>query len=312
MKVFRSLEEYRKNKPSIPVVTIGTFDGVHIGHQKILDRVNAVARQKNGESVLLTFWPHPRVIIQPEDNKLRLLNTLEEKILLLEKYGLQNLIVIPFTKEFSQLKARDFIRKFLIEKIGVKVLVIGYDHRFGRNREGSMDDLEEFAPIFGYELEEITAEEIDHVAVSSTKIRDALAEGEVDKATEYLGHRYSITGKVIKGDQLGRKLGYPTANIAIKEKLKLIPADGVYLVNVQIENTWIKGMLNIGHRPTIVQHGDKRIEVHIFDFNENLYGKNLTIEFLQWMRADMHFKSTEALIEQLKQDEEKAKQLMKL
>ncbi len=304
MRVFRGFKNYSRVKN--PIVTIGTFDGVHIGHQKILNRLNALATEYEGESLLMTFWPHPRLVLEQADNSLRLLNTLDEKIELLEHYGLDNLLVVPFTNEFSRLSAMEFIRDILINTIGTKVLVIGHDHRFGKNREGSFSDLQECAPTFNYELEEIPPQEVNEVPVSSTKIRKALLEGNVEQANAFLGHYYLMKGHVEMGDQLGRTINYPTANIGIEESVKLIPAEGVYLVQVTVDQEQYYGMLNIGNRPTVSSNGEHRIEVNIFDFDKDIYDKPIDVEFMAWLRADDHYPSLEALKEQLNKDKTNA------
>jgi len=309
MKIFRSLEAYERVRN--PVVTIGTFDGVHIGHQQILNRLKTWAEKNNGESLLLTFWPHPRLVLQPDNQGLQLLNTLNEKTELLAEYGLDNLVVVPFTQEFSRLTAVEFIRELLVNKLGTSRLVIGHDHRFGKNREGSFEDLKEGAATYGYELEQIPSQEIDDVTVSSTKIRNALLEGSINSATDYLGHHYRLKGTVMKGEQLGRELGYPTANIAVEEAIKLIPADGVYLVKVHVREAAYFGMLNIGKRPTVKANGEKRIEVYLFDFSADIYGKSLTIEFLEWLRNDIHFADLSTLKARMDQDRADALEMMK-
>jgi riboflavin kinase/FMN adenylyltransferase len=283
------------------VVTIGTFDGVHIGHQKIIARLKEVATQHGGETVLITLYPHPRMVLFPDDNDLQLLSTQDEKTDLLRKYGIDHLVVIPFSKEFARLTSLEFVRDILVDKIGVKSLVIGYDHHFGRNRAGSIEQLRELAPQFHFEVEEIPAQDIDHVNVSSTKIREALLNGEVETAKQYLGHTYSLQGTVVEGDKLGRTIGYPTANIEIGDKHKLIPADGVYAVHVLVGNERFGGMLNIGYRPTV--EGKKRTtEVNIFDFERDLYGQQLKIEFEARLRNEQKFTGLDALKEQLAQD----------
>jgi riboflavin kinase / FMN adenylyltransferase len=283
------------------VVTIGTFDGVHIGHQKIIARLKEVATQHGGETVLITLYPHPRMVLFPDDNDLQLLSTQDEKTDLLSKYGIDHLVVIPFSKEFARLTSLEFVRDILVDKIGVKTLVIGYDHHFGRNREGSIEQLRELAPQFHFEVEEIPAQDIDHVNVSSTKIREALLNGEVETAKQYLGHAYSLQGTVVEGNKLGRTIGYPTANIEIGDKHKLIPADGVYAVHVLLGNERFGGMLNIGYRPTV--DGKKRTtEVNIFDFERDLYGQQLKIEFEARLRNEQKFNGLDALKEQLAQD----------
>ena len=283
------------------VVTIGTFDGVHIGHQKIIARLKEVATQHGGETVLITLYPHPRMVLFPDDNDLQLLSTQDEKTDLLSKYGIDHLVVIPFSKEFARLTSLEFVRDILVDKIGVKSLVIGYDHHFGRNREGSIEQLRELAPQFHFEVEEIPAQDIDHVNVSSTKIREALLNGEVETAKQYLGHAYSLQGTVVEGNKLGRTIGYPTANIEIGDKHKLIPADGVYAVHVLAGNERFGGMLNIGYRPTV--DGKKRTtEVNIFDFERDLYGQQLKIEFEARLRNEQKFTGLDALKEQLAKD----------
>lgn len=309
MKVFRSLGEYRPVKN--PVVTIGTFDGVHFGHQRILERVNKRASKVQGESLLLTLWPHPRLVLQPEDTQLRLLNTLEEKSALLERFALDNLLVIPFTREFSRLSATEFIRDILVNTIKTNTLVIGYDHRFGKNREGSIEDLKECAPLYGYQLEEIPPQEVDEVKVSSTKIREALFNGNIAKANRYLGYSYFISGKVEEGDKLGKELGFPTANISVPEAFKLIPADGVYLGRVILGSGKYFGMVSIGHRPTVVNRGEKRVEVHILDFDQDIYGEKIKLEFLQWMRKDIKFDDVENLKKKMDEDKKHALELIR-
>jgi len=308
MKVYRSFEEYKK--PEFPVITIGFFDGVHIGHQKIIKRLNTLAEDHNGESVLLTFWPHPRLVLQPDDNKLRLINTLNEKLELLEQYGLDNIVVVPFTKEFSRLSPVEYIRDVLVNTLGGKTLIIEYDHRFGKNRCGSFDDLKEAAPTYDFQLQKIDAQEIEDVTVSSTKIRKAVSEGDMKQAQKYLGHSFSLSGDVVKGDQIGRTLGFPTANIKVPEAYKLLPGDGVYAVRVKLDDRLLNGMLNIGNRPTISKNGEKRIEVHLFDFDEDIYNRPLKIEFVDWLREDIQYNSLDELVEQLKKDAAQARLLL--
>ncbi len=305
MRVFQGLEDYKQ--VSNPVVTIGTFDGVHYGHQQILYRLNRIAEQQEGESLLLTFWPHPRKVLYPGNHELALLNTLNEKIQLLAHYGLDNLVVLPFTKAFSQLSAQEFIRQLLAEGIGTHTLVIGYDHRFGNNREGDYETLKAAAPTHGYQLEQIPAQEINDSTVSSSKIREALLSGRIREATTYLQHYYLLRGQVVYGDQIGRTLGYPTANIAVEEDIKLIPAEGVYLVRVHCPQGVYHGMLNIGRRPTVAANGDKRVEVYLFGFEGNLYEQTITVEFLEWLRGDQNFEGLEALKAQMDQDMANAK-----
>lgn len=296
MKIYHGLDDFVRL--DCAVVTSGTFDGVHIGHQKILARLIEIARRHKGESVVLTFWPHPRLVLHPEEDTLKLLNTFEEKAELLKDAGIGHLVRIPFTKEFSNYSSEDFIRKILVDTIGTRKLVIGYDHRFGHNREGSFEQLKENGPKYGFEVEEIPRQDIDRVGVSSTRIRNALAGGDIDTATHFLGRPYSITGRVIPGDKLGRLLGFPTANIEIDTKFKLIPEDGVYAVTVRHEQDQYKGMMYIGNRPTI--NGSRRsLEVNLFDFNEEIYGDSLTIFFHKMIRPDFRFQDLEDLKKQL-------------
>jgi riboflavin kinase/FMN adenylyltransferase len=263
-----------------------------------------------GETVVITFWPHPRLILKPEEDSLRLLNTFEEKADLLKHQGIQHLLRIPFTKEFSQINSQAFIKNILVDTIGTKKLVIGYDHRFGNNREGSFEQLKLNGPTYGFDVEEIEQQDVDHIAVSSSKIRYALESGDIETAIHFLGRPYSMTGQVVKGDKLGRVLGYPTANIDLDSRLKLIPSDGIYAVTVKYESTIYKGMLYIGNRPTV--NGTKRvIEVNLFDFNKEIYGESLTIYFHSLIRLDSKFQDLEALKKQLHDDKEKALNLLK-
>ena len=300
MKVYRNIEEFSRLDNAI--VTTGTFAGVHYGHQKIISRLEELAKQHNGESVIITFFPHPRLVLFPEDNDLKLINTLDEKIELLEKSGIDHLLIIPFTKEFSRLSSLEFIQQILVDKIGTKKLVIGYDHHFGKNREGSFEHLKHYSTEYGFEVEEIPEQDINDVAVSSTKIRNAILEGDVSVANKYLGYNFSLRGLVKKGDQIGRTLGFPTANISLAESYKIIPADGIYAVNVFIQDRKLQGMLYIGDRPT-VQGKSKVIEVNIFDFSEDVYDQLIKVEFLQYIRGDKYFNSLEELKVALAKDE---------
>jgi riboflavin kinase/FMN adenylyltransferase len=293
------------------VVTSGTFDGVHIGHRKILSRLNEIAARNNGQSVVLTYWPHPRLVLYPEQTDLKLLNTFEEKAELLESLGIDHLIKIPFTKSFSQLSGDTFTRRVLMEKIGTKKLVIGYDHRFGKNREGSFEYLKENAHHYGFEVEEIPPQDIDDVTVSSTKIRKALMAGHVDEAASFLGDYYHLSGTVIHGDKIGRSLGFPTANIYVEHKFKLIPAEGIYAVTIDIDKQEFKGMLYIGKRPTL-NKVEQNIEVNIFDFNRDIYGEPLKINFIRQIRSEMKFDNLDQLKEQLRLDRIKASKVLNL
>ncbi len=302
MLIYNSIDDFKALPNAI--VTIGTFDGVHIGHQKIINRVNDLAIKSGGQSVVLTFFPHPRIVLYPDDHGLLLLNTLEEKKQLMEKYGVEHLIVHPFSKQFSRTSVTEYVRDILINKIGTKKLVIGYDHHFGRNREGSLKDLQELEEVYGYSVEEIPEQDIHEVAVSSTKIRNSLLEGDIRTAKEFLGHDYSITGTVIEGKKIGKTLGFPTANIEIPEKYKLVPAKGIYAVTVSMANeAEHMGMLSIGTRPTF-DDGDVSIEVNILDFNKNIYGAKITVTFKERLREELKFDSAQALIAQMQEDRE--------
>lgn len=283
------------------MVTTGTFDGVHLGHQKIISRLKEAAKEEGGETVLFTFYPHPRMVLFPEDNDLKLINTQEEKIALLEYYGIDHLIVYPFTKEFSRLTSIEFVRDILVNTMKTKRLVIGYNHHFGRNREGSFEHLKEYGPLYGFDVEEIPAKDIDHIEISSTKIRHALQTGDIHTAIAYLGHGFSLTGKVTEGRKIGRTIGYPTANIVVGDKYKLIPADGIYAVRVKHEGSIYGGMLSIGYNPTV--NGEFRtIEVNIFDFDKVIYGDNATIYFIERLRDEVKFNGLDELKEALAND----------
>lgn len=301
MKVYTNIDDFKEVRN--PIVTTGTFDGVHLGHQKIISRLKEVAQNHNGETVLLTFYPHPRMVLFPEDNELKLLNSQQEKIELLEKYGVDHLIIYPFTKEFSRLTSVEFVRNILVNKIKTNRLIIGYNHHFGRNREGTFEHLKEYGPLYGFEVEEIPAKDIDHIEISSTKIRKALQTGDVKMAATFLGHFYSLKGKVIEGLKLGRTIGYPTANIVIEDKYKLIPSDGVYAVKIKHNDTIYGGMLSIGNNPTVVGKG-RSIEVNIFDFDSTIYGQEVTIYFIEKLRDEAKFNNLEELKAQLVKDKE--------
>lgn len=303
MKVYRSLDEFTPLTNA--VATQGTFDGVHIGHQKILERLKNLAHQKNGETVLLTFFPHPRMVLQPDDNTLKLLHTVDEKIEHFEKTGLDHLLIVPFTKEFSRQSSLQFVRDVLVNKVGVKTLVIGYDHRFGKNREGSMDDLRKFGSTFKFDVEEISAQDIDDITVSSTKIRNALTHGDVDTAKRYLGYNYPVSGKVVEGNSLGKKIGFPTANISIERPFKLVPGDGVYAVKVHVDGEIFGGMANIGNQPTF-EDRSHAFEVNIFGFNKDIYGMDIKVEFISRIRSEMKFDGVDSLIAQLNKDKSTA------
>ncbi len=302
MNVFQDFHSIEKIHH--PVITIGTFDGVHIGHQKIINQLNEEAEKINGESVLFTFYPHPRMVLYPESHGIKLIQTQEEKMAKLEKMGLKNCIVFPFTFEFSRMTALEFVRDFLVNQLHVKKLVIGYDHQFGKNREGSLQFLKDICETYDFEVIEIPAQDIDEVNVSSTKIREAILAGNIQKANDYLGDTFELTGTVVKGNQLGRTIGYPTANIVLNSDLKLIPGNGVYAVRVNVRGVWFGGMMNIGTRPTVVSNGGRTIEVNIFDFDETIYDETVSVQFLSKWRDEQKFNGLEELKNQLKLDEE--------
>lgn len=302
MKIIRSITAFNSSEKTI--VTIGTFDGIHVGHQKILKDLIKTAKKEGKKSVLLTFFPHPRMVLQ-KDNKILLLNTIEEKSGLLEKMGLDYLIIHPFSKEFSRLTALDFVRDILVNKLNTSRLIIGYDHHFGKNREGNIHQLKEYSLLYDFKVEEIPAQDIDDVSVSSTKIRTALKEGNLKTANNYLGYHYMLNGTVVSGKKLGGTIGFPTANLEIKEPYKLVPKTGVYIIKTHINTVLYTGIMNIGFNPTVLgKH--QTIEAHLFDFNEDLYGKEIMIEFIYFLREEHKFKSIEELVVQLNIDKENA------
>lgn len=302
MKVYRDLKDLPKFNKA--VITIGSFDGVHCGHQKIIEKVCQVAENIGGESVVITFHPHPRQIIYPKDNTLELINTIEEKIRLFERIGLDHVVVVPFTIEFAQLSADEYIHKFLIEKFHPAAIVIGYDHRFGLNRLGDFNYLKYHSAAAGYDLIEIKKQTIKDISISSTKIRNAIKAGDVTGAGELLGYHFLLSGKVVHGHKTGTQMGFPTANIQIEEKAKIIPPIGIYAVYVWHELRKYKGMLYIGNRPTITEKGETTIEVNIFDFDENIYGHSIEIELVDFIREDAKFKDLDGLKKQLVKDKE--------
>lgn len=291
------------------VVTSGTFDGVHRGHQTILARLTEVARSSGGESVLITYWPHPRTVLSNDSMDLKLLTTLDEKIELLEQAGVDHLVVIPFTRAFSELSSAQYIQQVLIDTIGTRKLVIGYDHRFGRDREGGFDYIQAHQDEYGFEVEEISRQDIEAVGISSSRIRAALEAGHVDIANRLLGRPYSLSGTVVKGRQLGRTIGFPTANLQVDDPVKLIPANGVYAVDVLYAGQKFSGMLNIGFRPTVAGT-HQTIETYIFDFDKDIYGEHLTLQFRAFLRPEQKFDGLSALVSQLKQDEAAARTIL--
>lgn len=302
--------EIIKNSSNFPsseqtFVTIGTFDGVHYGHQQIIEKLVSEAKKANKKSVVLTFFPHPRMVLQ-KDNSLELINTIDERAALLEKTGLDYLIIHPFSKEFSKMSALEFVRDILVNQLNISKLIIGYDHHFGKNREGNITQLTEYSYVYDFNVEEIPAQDIDSVSISSTKVRRALHAGSLKTANNYLGYSFMLNGTVVNGKKLGGTIGYPTANIDVKETYKLIPKTGVYVVKSTIDKKMVFGMMNIGSRPT-VDGNHQTIEVHFFDFNQDLYNQNLTIELMYFLRDEHKFDSIDSLVQQLKTDEEIAR-----
>ncbi|MDQ1167886.1 bifunctional riboflavin kinase/FAD synthetase [Flavobacterium sp. SORGH_AS_0622] len=299
MKLFHSINDFQSTKKTI--LTLGTFDGVHIGHKKILERITQNTENGKYESLVLTFFPHPRMVLQ-EKSEIKLLNTISEKTELLEATGIENLIVHPFNESFSRLTAEEFVHTILVDKFQIQKIIIGHDHRFGRNRTANIDDLIAFGKEYDFEVEQISAEEIQDVSVSSTKIRNALKEGNMALANEYLGYNYFLNGTVVKGKQLGRTIGFPTANIYIEEDYKLIPKIGVYVVKAVVNEEIVYGMMNIGFNPTV--NGDKQtIEVHLFNFDKDIYDQNIKVSLLHYIREEQKFGSVDALKAQLHQDQ---------
>ena len=306
MRIFKGYEQIT----SIPnaVLTIGTFDGVHIGHQKILQQLNQEALKIGGESVLFTFYPHPRMVLFPDNHGLKLIQTQEEKLDKLKRIGLQNVIVQPFTSDFSNLTATEFVRDFLVQKLKVKKLVIGHDHQFGKNREGTLEFLKSMSKIYDFEVIEIPAQEIDEVNISSTRIRKAIEIGNIEIANTYLGEKFELNGTVVKANQLGRTIGFPTANLLLDNDIKIIPKNGVYIVEVIIPNYGtFRGMMNIGIRPTIKDNLSLAIEVHILDFNENIYGSPIKVKLISRLRDEIKFNSIDELKKQLQDDEKNSR-----
>ena len=308
MKLHSGLKEFNVVNP---VVTIGTFDGVHLGHQKVILRLNEIAKKHNGESVIFTFYPHPRLVTSPNETNLRLLTTLDEKIKLFEKFGIKHLVTYPFNKAFANLTYAEFVEQILVDKMKTNCLVVGYDHKFGKNREGGFEYLKKCAMQFNFEIERLDALLVETENVSSTKIRELLEKGDIKLANHYLGYDFTLQGKVITGKQLGRKLGFPTANIEAEDKYKIIPGYGVYAVKVVFNNVEYKGMLNIGTRPTFNKNADNRsIEVNIFDFSDNIYGQEIKLVFIDKIRDEQKFDGVEMLAKQLIKDKKMALKIL--
>ncbi len=303
MKVYNSIAAYKKTKPSI--VTIGTFDGVHVGHQKILKQLYKTALTNELESILVSFFPHPRMVLQKESS-LKLLNTIKERTQMIEKTGISNLIVQPFTREFSRLSALDFVRDILVNQLHIKKIIVGYDHQFGRNRNATIDDLIEFGKTYDFEVIEITAQQLENVSISSTKIRNALNEGAVQTANTYLGYPFMISGLIVKGKGIGKTLEFPTANLHLKEDYKLIPKNGVYLVQSIISGKKVFGLTNIGTNPT-VGGTYKTIETYFLDYSRDLYQKEIQLNFIKRIRGEKTFESKDALKNAITKDEQFAR-----
>ena len=302
MKIFHSINDFRSTKKTI--ITLGTFDGVHIGHKKILEKVLQNTGDGQYESLVLTFFPHPRMILK-EDSDMKLLNTIDEKIDLLDKIDIQNLVIHPFDEKFSRLTAEEFVKTILVDRFQVQKIIIGYDHRFGRNRTANINDLIAFGEQYDFEVEQISVQEINEISVSSTKIRNALLEGNMTLANDYLGYNYFLTGEVVKGKQLGRTINFPTANLKIQEKYKLIPQNGVYIVKSVINEQTVFGMMNIGFNPT-VNGQNQTIEIHYFDFDADLYHQKIRVSILQRIRSEQKFESVNLLKAQLETDKQMA------
>jgi riboflavin kinase/FMN adenylyltransferase len=302
LKIFHSINEFHSDKKTI--LTLGTFDGVHIGHAAILKKLTQNTNDGQFESTVLTFFPHPRMVLQGKSD-LKLLNTINEKMELLEKIGIENLIIHPFDESFAQLSAEEFVKTVLVDQLHVQKIIIGYDHRFGKNRTANIDDLTTFGTQYGFEVEQISAQEINAISISSTKIRTALETGDIHLANEYLGYAYFLSGTVVKGKQLGRTIGFPTANIKLEEEYKLVPKNGVYVVRAEIEDKHVFGMMNIGFNPT-VQGKNRTIEAHFFDFDADIYNRNIKVSILQRIRSEKKFESVALLKMQLEKDQKEA------
>jgi riboflavin kinase/FMN adenylyltransferase len=298
LKIFSSISEFNSTKKTI--VTIGTFDGVHIGHQKIIEKLIQESKSSDSESLILTFFPHPRMVLH-ETSSIKLLNTINEKSSLLEKMGLDNLVIHPFDKEFSNLSAEEFVKTILVDLFNVQKIIIGYDHRFGKNRAANIENLIAFGEKYGFEVEQISAQEIDSVSVSSTRIRVAITNGNMAVANEFLGYDYLLSGKIIQGKQLGRTIGFPTANLKIKENYKLIPKIGVYIVKSILQEKTVFGIMNIGLNPT-VNGEDLSIEVHFLDFDSDIYDTEITVSVIERIRDEQKFTSIDILKSQIQKD----------
>lgn len=307
MKTFTSTTHFSPSTKTI--ITIGTFDGVHIGHKKILQKVVAEAKKNNLTSAVLTFFPHPRFILN-QNSDLKLLNTIEEKKALLNSTGLDALLIHPFDQEFANLSPEQFVKKILVDQLKISKIIIGYDHRFGKNRAADINDLIQFGTKYNFEVEQISAQELNEIAISSTKIRTALSNGDISLANSYLGYPYSFSGKVIKGKQIGRTIGFPTANIEIQEPLKLLPKNGVYIVKCLVKNQEVNGIMNIGNRPTL-NGTSQSIEVHLLNFDEDIYGLEITVKMIDFIRNEQKFENLDQLKSQIQKDKIQAVNFIK-
>lgn len=306
MNIYKEINQLPPFKKA--VITIGSFDGIHAGHQKILNRVRALAEEVNGESIVITFYPHPRTVLDPSANMINVLTTLDEKLELMKKLGIQNVVIVPFTFEFSRQSPREYIEKFIINNFNPAYIVIGYDHRFGLNRNGDISLLKEYQATAGYKIVEIPRQDIDEIAISSTRIRKAVQSGEMEEASQYLSYPYMLTGKVVHGDKIGARIGYPTANLQIDDKSKLIPKEGIYAVQIEVDDVMFDGMMYIGKRPTVSSQTNDNIEINLFDFNQNIYDRTIRVHTLLYLRDDKKFNNVEDLKNQIKKDEDQAKE----
>ncbi|MEN8811380.1 MAG: bifunctional riboflavin kinase/FAD synthetase [Flavobacteriales bacterium] len=310
MKIYRNITDFNPTKKVF--LTVGTFDGIHFGHQKLIESLNKKAHAAGGESVMLTFAPHPRLVLFPEKNSLKLINTLEEKIERLEKSGIDHLIIYPFTKEFSRISAIEYVRDFLVKELKVSTLIIGYDHQFGRNREGNFNYLKELSDLYQFEVEEISAQDINEINVSSTKIRNAILIGNIYLANEYLGYSFSLTGEVIEGKRIGHTIGFPTANLYIEDAQKIIPMNGAYAAWAKVGESWYKAMLNIGTNPTVNSMDNVSVEVHLLNFSEDIYGREITLKFVKRLRSEVKFEGLDQLKNQLRLDKSQAEKILEI
>ncbi|MCX6227652.1 MAG: bifunctional riboflavin kinase/FAD synthetase [Bacteroidia bacterium] len=308
MQIHYDLNKFKANKA---VVTIGTFDGVHLGHREVITELKRLSALSNGESVIFTFDPHPRKVLAPDESSLRLLSTTQEKIRLMDSLGIDHLVIYPFTTEFSRLSYDEFVTQILVNQLKMSILVVGYDHRFGQGRKGDFHSLQTLSNSLGFKVEQLSQLSVDNQTVSSSKIRMALDAGEVKLAKNYLGYNYTLTGEVVEGQKLGRQLGFPTANIDTHDSTKQVPQDGVYAVMVEVAGVLHQGMVNIGVRPTVNSNADhKTIEVHILDFNQDIYHTDITLHFVDKIREEQRFDGLDQLKKQLEQDQLTAQNIL--